>query len=88
MTCLLCASPAVADLLCVPCGAKLWAAKLFTEDPSKAAAIRREPWKWKLLRGNPERAHALDMMTLQEALDTQTRLEAKKTERAAKEGER
>jgi hypothetical protein len=26
MICLLCESPAVADCLCVPCGAKLWAA--------------------------------------------------------------
>jgi hypothetical protein len=28
MTCLLCDLPAVADLLCVPCGAKLWAAEM------------------------------------------------------------
>jgi hypothetical protein len=32
-TCLLCPSPAVAELLCVPCGAKLWAARLWVKDP-------------------------------------------------------
>jgi hypothetical protein len=37
-TCLLCSSPAVADGLCVPCGAKLWAARLWQCDMSAARA--------------------------------------------------
>jgi hypothetical protein len=32
-TCLLCPSPVVADGLCVPCGARLWAAELWDRDP-------------------------------------------------------
>jgi threonine/homoserine efflux transporter RhtA len=38
MTCLLCPSAAVADLLCVPCGAKLWAAQLWEKNPLAFAA--------------------------------------------------
>lgn len=37
MTCLLCPAPAVADALCVPCGAKLWAAEEWQKDPTLAA---------------------------------------------------
>lgn len=39
MTCLLCPSPAVADCLCVACGAKLWAAKEWEERPDAAAQL-------------------------------------------------
>jgi hypothetical protein len=39
MTCLLCTSLAVADCLCVPCGARLWAAKLWEKDPAIAAQL-------------------------------------------------
>jgi hypothetical protein len=35
MTCLLCPSPAVQDCLCVPCGAKLWAAEVWIDDPMR-----------------------------------------------------
>jgi hypothetical protein len=36
-TCLLCTSPPIADLLCVPCGAKLWAARLWVKDSETVA---------------------------------------------------
>jgi hypothetical protein len=37
--CLLCPSPVVADGLCVPCGAKLWAAQEIQKDPSVAREL-------------------------------------------------
>ena len=39
MTCLLCPAAAVQDALCVPCGAKLWAAKEWEERPADAQAL-------------------------------------------------
>ncbi len=38
--CLLCPSPAVADSLCVSCGAKLWAAEKWRDNPTEAALYR------------------------------------------------
>lgn len=35
MNCLLCPAPAVADCLCVECGAKAWAARLWLDDPDR-----------------------------------------------------
>jgi hypothetical protein len=40
MTCLLCLSPAVADGLCVPCGARLWAAELWRDDYAEALDLQ------------------------------------------------
>lgn len=37
--CLLCASTAVADSLCVPCGAKLWACQKWQNEPKEASKI-------------------------------------------------
>ena len=36
MICLLCPAIAVADCLCVPCGAKLWACELWRDKPAHA----------------------------------------------------
>jgi hypothetical protein len=65
MTCLLCPSPAVADLLCVPCGAKLWACQKWQSDPKEASRLYSD-----LLMaegntncGSAEREHAILEMT-------------------------
>jgi hypothetical protein len=64
-TCLLCPSPAVADLLCVPCGAKLWACQKWQHAPKEAARLYKD-----LLMaegntdcGSVEREHAILEMT-------------------------
>jgi hypothetical protein len=58
--CLLCPSPAVADSLCVPCGAKLWAAKEWEKDPEGMANKRDYPPAEVLYV--PQRAEALKYM--------------------------
>jgi hypothetical protein len=40
MTCLLCLSAAIADALCVPCGAKLWAAESWAKRPEYARSYQ------------------------------------------------
>jgi hypothetical protein len=84
-TCLLCPSPPIADLLCVPCGAKLWAAR-----------VRAEPCRLLDLlplfeegQAGDERSKALvEISTAQAGQAFLSRLEAKQAERAAKGGER
>ena len=77
--CLLCPSPAVADALCVPCGAKLRAATDWQRDPV-------DPLKL-LFPRTGERAKAIfEINTLSKASDFLARLEAAKAERLRKEG--
>ncbi len=82
VTCLLCPSPAVADALCVPCGAKLWAAKEWLYGaPDTFLRIAG-----KLAAGTlaPERVAALDCITSgAEAMDFLVSLEAAKALRLA-----
>lgn len=90
MTCLLCTSPAVADCLCVACGAKLWACELWRDEPKKAAKMFTD-----LLgaegtydTGSVERDTALLEMTPGPRRIFMQLLEAARAKRAAKEGER
>lgn len=91
MICLLCPSPAVADCLCVPCGAKLWAARLWNEDPHAAAECLRTPPPAKTKWGTIFTEHTMalaDMVNGERAAVFLTRLESAKAERAAKGGSR
>lgn len=84
-TCLLCPSPAVADSLCVPCGARLWAARVRAEPcrlPDLLALFEEG-------QAGDERSKALvEISTAQAGQAFLAHLKAKRAERAAKEGER
>jgi hypothetical protein len=54
ITCLLCASNAVADLLCVPCGAKLWAANVWIDDPARGYRFVKRRERGERPPANPE----------------------------------
>ena len=61
MICLLCPSPAVADCLCVECGAKLWAAYQRVLDPHYAGWFDSGPGG-----ESPERLNALRLVPTRE----------------------
>jgi hypothetical protein len=77
--CLLCPSPVVADGLCVPCGAKKWAARFWISDPGAATLAARHaaskvdaspPAEWyrtKALQALPTQVAALAFLARLEA---------------------
>ncbi len=86
MICLLCEAVAVADCLCVACGAKLWAAKLWEKQPLTFAAgvrIAALPFKNEQTEAR-ERTAALRVITTpREAVEFLSALEAKRAVRKA-----
>jgi hypothetical protein len=56
MKCLLCENAAVADGLCVPCGAKLWAANVWLDDAHRAYRFVQRQEKGERTPLNPEHA--------------------------------
>ena len=85
ITCLLCPSPAVADCLCVVCGAKVWAAQLWEREPITALYRSRQVMAGDLPDvGSEERVDALRAIPSAGAaecfLET---LKAARTQRAA-----
>lgn len=59
MNCILCPSTAVADGLCVPCGAKLWAARLWATRPKTARMCAHDG---AMTDADPERVKAIRAM--------------------------
>lgn len=89
MICLLCPAVAVADSLCVPCGAKLWAAKEWHSRPTHMqtllfvegmeCAVCRGECTCPLPNGFEERARAIqEINTPSQASDFLAHLEARK----------
>lgn len=62
MICLLCPAIAVADCLCVPCGAMVWAAKEWEERPYNANQMTRFDLRKSLDPAVAERVKALQAM--------------------------
>lgn len=83
--CLLCPSPAEQDALCVPCGAKLWAAREWETNAANARALlnAKEP----LGGADTPRWMAVAIMQHDwQRSDFLARLEAAKAARLRKEG--
>jgi hypothetical protein len=66
-TCPLCPSPVVADGLCVPCGAKLWAARLWEKRADVAYYLLVQPIPCGMQEPAPERAKALRLLSTPQA---------------------
>lgn len=84
-TCLLCPSPVVADSLCVPCGAKKWAAWMLLNRPSDVAFMLANPVPTEWLK--PEHSARPDALRKLTTVDTAraflNRLEAARKARDA-----
>ena len=91
ITCLLCPAVAVADSLCVPCGAKLAAAKLWEKSPIafKAAVRLAELPLETFAVDNRERMAALRIITTErEARGFLAALESARAKRLAEEAQK
>lgn len=77
VTCLLCPSPAVADGLCIECGAKKWWATLATSSPIAAGVVASSAQTNEARRRWPERVSAIrELSTPQDARAFLAKLDA------------